>query len=167
MNNSGTVYTVLHDFANSTDGYYPGYYSGSMPEISGVLYGSSYAGGTYSHGVLWKYDTTTSTFTPLHQMNNSATPSEGYYPYGGLTTDGSGNLYGTNIYGAVSGVGTVWKYNPGSNTFTVLHVFTGNPDGAYPEGGVVYDSGTGLLFGTTTNGGTANQGIVFNQTLVP
>lgn len=165
MNSSGTSYTVLHNFTGGTDGSYPGYFGGPMPELSGVLYGTTYTGGTAANGVLWKYDTTTSTFTPLHQFNNAV--GEGYYPYGGVSTDGVGNFYGTCYYGAVAGMGTVWKYNPGSSTFTVLHTFTGSPDGAYPQGGVVYDTASGLLWGTTSNGGTTNQGTIFNQTTAP
>lgn len=162
----GDSYTDLHDFDAPT-GAYGSYYGGPIPEVSGVLYGTTYQGGTSSNGVFYKYDTTTSTYTVLHNFNNGA--GEGYYPCGGLTMDGSGNFYGVCIYGGTSGYGTVWKYNPGTNTFTLLHNFLGqaSDEGANPYGGVMYDSVSGLLYGTTTNGGANNYGQIFSQTTVP
>ena|ERR1017187_893151 len=43
--------------------------------------------------------------------------------------------------------------------YTVLHTFQGS-DGAYPYGNLVRDSG-GSLYGTTSNGGTANAGVIY------
>ena len=47
-----------------------------------------------------------------------------------------------------------------SQTLTVLHTFTGTPDGANPMVGVVRD-GAGNLYGTTLNGGSAGFGTVY------
>src|SRR5258708_18535182 len=47
-----------------------------------------------------------------------------------------------------------------SQTFTVLHSFTGGADGAYPVGGLVRD-GIGDLYGTTRTGGSSGSGTVF------
>lgn len=47
-----------------------------------------------------------------------------------------------------------------SQTFTVLHTFTGTPDGANPMVGVVRD-GAGNLYGTTVNGGSSGFGTVY------
>ena len=41
-----------------------------------------------------------------------------------------------------------------------MHGFTGGPDGAYPQAGVILDS-AGNLYGTTYNGGSANAGVVY------
>lgn len=43
---------------------------------------------------------------------------------------------------------------------TILHVFSGQPDGAFPQGALVAD-GAGNLYGTTVNGGTYDAGTVF------
>jgi uncharacterized repeat protein (TIGR03803 family) len=47
-----------------------------------------------------------------------------------------------------------------ASTETVLHNFTGNPDGAHPIFGMVFDS-AGNLYGTTSNGGAGFAGDVF------
>jgi len=47
-----------------------------------------------------------------------------------------------------------------AQTFTVLHSFTGGPDGAYPYAGLLRDT-SGNLYSTTAAGGSSNQGTVF------
>lgn len=42
-----------------------------------------------------------------------------------------------------------------AQTFTVLHKFTGPPDGGFPNGGVIVDS-KGNVYGTTSEGGTGS-----------
>jgi uncharacterized repeat protein (TIGR03803 family) len=50
-------------------------------------------------------------------------------------------------------------------TFTVLHTFTGTPDGEFPQAGLVMDA-QGNLYGTTNTGGNKyNWGTVFELTL--
>ena len=83
--------------------------------------------------------------------------------------DAAGNLYGTTVQGGdVSlncyqgqcyGDGTVFKVDA-SGKETVLHRFTGSPDGAAPFAGVVIDK-AGNLYGTTSYGGSSRMGTVF------
>lgn len=47
-----------------------------------------------------------------------------------------------------------------AQTLTVLHSFSGDPDGAGPFAGVTLDS-AGSLYGTTYAGGTRNQGTIY------
>lgn len=47
-----------------------------------------------------------------------------------------------------------------AQTFTVLHNFSGPPDGANPYAGLIQDA-AGNLYGTTNDGGTSNVGTVF------
>jgi uncharacterized repeat protein (TIGR03803 family) len=47
-----------------------------------------------------------------------------------------------------------------AQTLTVLHNFTGSPDGLQPFAGLVRDA-AGNLYGTTNNGGSSNYGTVF------
>ena len=81
------------------------------------------------------------TYTVLHSFTNS---QDGSVPWGGLTMDAAGNLYGTASYGGSSncmgGCGTVFKLSQRNSswTFTPLYEFNGAPDGAYPEGRLIF-----------------------------
>jgi len=57
-------------------------------------------------------------------------------------------------------LGVVASHSIQAQTFTVLHNFKGSPDGAYPYAGLIED-GRGNLYGTTSDGGSYNYGIVF------
>jgi uncharacterized repeat protein (TIGR03803 family) len=80
----------------------------------------------------------------------------------------SGNtLYGTAVWGGVSGNGTVFRVNTDGAGFTNLHSFTEaigpfpstNSDGAQPYGGLVLSSNT--LYGTASMGGSSGIGTLF------
>jgi len=91
---------------------------------------------------------------------------DGYFPWGDLTFDRAGNLYGATQYGGGYGscnapyyqyCGTVFKLSPpnvkgGKWTEKVLYAFKSGTDGANPNGGLVLDSG-GAIYGTTVYGG--------------
>ena len=75
----------------------------------------------------------------------------------GLLRDIEGNLYGTAYEGGLinsncpTGCGVVFKIDR-TGKETVLHAFSGSPDGASPATGLIMDL-EGNLFGTTTFGG--------------
>ena len=100
------------------------------------------------------------TETILHAFSAA---SDGVNPFGGLTADGQGNLYGTTEYGG-SGNGVVFELIPGQNgtwSEQVLYKFAGSPsDGGYPSGALTFDR-QGNLYGTTQVGGTYGAGTVF------
>jgi uncharacterized repeat protein (TIGR03803 family) len=80
-------------------------------------------------------------------------------PFGGLLMDGAGNFYGTTIWGGASGLGAVFKLTP-SGTESVMHSFSGTPDGQNSFSGLISDN-AGNLYGTTNNAGANNAGTVF------
>jgi uncharacterized repeat protein (TIGR03803 family) len=88
--------------------------------------------------------------------------SDGAVPFASLTSDNTGNLYGTTAGGGGSGCeggdgcGTVFKLAPGGKE-TVLYSFQGGNDGAYPRGGLIADN-AGNFYGTTGEGGGGNCG---------
>ena len=82
----------------------------------------------------------------------------GASPYGRLTYDASGDLYGTTNQGGGANLGVVYKLNKYGET--VLHNFAGGSDGASPYAGVKLDS-AGNLYGTTYQGGSSNAGVVY------
>jgi uncharacterized repeat protein (TIGR03803 family) len=94
--------------------------------------------------------------TVLHTFEGGS--NDGAAPIAGLVQDSSGNLYGTTVDGgALSclngdfGCGVVFKINA-SNTFTILHAFTGGNDGLGPAAGVTLDS-AGNIYGAAGEGG--------------
>src|SRR5260370_14780448 len=88
------------------------------------------------------------TFTVLHTFTSGA---DGGNPDAGVVRDTTGNLYGTTQYGGVSNFGTVFKLDSTGNE-TILHSFSGAPDGARPFAGLMLDA-AGDLSGTTQYGG--------------
>jgi hypothetical protein len=83
-----------------------------------------------------------------------------------LIRDSAGNLYGTTPYNSTSngglGYGAVFKLSP-QGTETVLYLFQGFLDGAYPLTGLVRDS-AGNLYGTNYNFGEYEYGTIFEVT---
>jgi uncharacterized repeat protein (TIGR03803 family) len=85
---------------------------------------------------------------------------------GAIVIGGGGVLYGTTDAGGASKAGTVFKLTPpaspgGAWRIAEIHTFAGGSgDGANPYAGVVIGSG-GVLYGTTSSGGSSNAGTVF------
>lgn len=103
----------------------------------------------------------------LHSFNAQGTEFAG--PYAGLTSDSSGNLYGTTRLGGSYNCGTVFELlrnNVGGWSEKVLHDFNNNRvDGCSPESNLIFDA-AGNLYGTTDGGGnTFGTGTVFE--LIP
>jgi uncharacterized repeat protein (TIGR03803 family) len=57
----------------------------------------------------------------------------------------------------------VFKLDKGGHEI-VLHSFTGGDDGGYPLSVTLARDAAGNLYGTTVNGGKANDGVVFKVT---
>jgi uncharacterized repeat protein (TIGR03803 family) len=95
-------------------------------------------------------------FLALH----SFTGSDGANPFAAVTfSENESVIYGTTLRGGVAGKGTVYKLDLLTLRLTTLHSFTGS-DGATPFGTLVLDK-RGVLFGTTSAGGGADDGTVF------
>jgi uncharacterized repeat protein (TIGR03803 family) len=98
-------------------------------------------------------------FEVLHVFDCSSNDGSG--PYGRLLRDQEGNLFGTTVQGGAYGFGTIFKLDK-NGTETILYSFQGEPDGAYPQAGLVEDS-EGNFYGTTTAGGQDGQGCQGNE----
>jgi uncharacterized repeat protein (TIGR03803 family) len=147
---------ILHSFAGTPDGEDPR--SVLVRDSAGNLYGTTQYGGTGGgYGTVFKLDAK-GKLTLLHSF--AGTP-DGEGPYAGLLRDKAGNLYGTTQYGgAGGGYGTVFKLDA-KGKLTLLHSFTGTPDGVNPLAGLLRDA-AGNLYGTTKYGGAGGgYGTVF------
>ena len=171
---SGTVFKiavtgveiVVHSFAGgSIDGADPK--ARLILDPNGNLYGTTFAGGSEGYGTIFKLDAT-NTETILYSFTGG---SDGGNPFGGVTRDTNGVLYGTTEitgvsrvprpYGCCKGSGSVYALN--SNNETVLYTFTGGNDGATPASDLVLYNG--VLYGTTLSGGPGKRGTVFSVTI--
>jgi uncharacterized repeat protein (TIGR03803 family) len=151
MNTDGTGYTVLYSFTGTPDGQWPY----AKVTLSGsVLYGTTYEGGDSYEGTVFSVNTDGTGYTVLHSFTGSP---DGSRPAAGLTLSGS-TLYGTTGGGGSSAYGTVFKLNTDGTGYTVLHSFTGSPDGAGPAAALTLSGN--MLYGTSS-GGSANNGTVF------
>jgi uncharacterized repeat protein (TIGR03803 family) len=140
--------TVLHSFAGDPDGDNPE--NGSLINVKGTFYDTTYDGGTNSRGTVYSI-TPSGTETVLHSFGGSG---DGASPFAGLVNV-KGTLYSTTYSGGV-GDGTVFSITP-SGTETVLYSFKGGSgDGENPRAGLVKVKGT--LYGTTGGGGTGCSG---------
>ena len=87
---------------------------GVTMDAKGDIYGTALGGGYYVEGTVYKltYFNGYWTYKTLHDFNSSTGDS----PFGGVTFDAKGNLYGTAIAGGQGacngGCGVVWEITP-------------------------------------------------------
>lgn len=174
-------YLDLHDFGGSVknsdggrgpDGASP--WAGVTIDLAGNLFGTTVTGGSNGRGVVWEVGTTGS-YLDLHDFGgkvrntNGIDGPDGANPYGGVTIDGAGNLFGTAqtggpnsvvSFGNKVGSGIVWEIMAGG-PYLDLHDFGGTvtnanglagPDGYSPWSEVSIDV-TGNIYGTAGFGG--------------
>ncbi len=158
INGDGSGYTNLYSF-QSTGGDGRLSYAGLLVASNGVLYGTTYAGGTNDRGMIFGMNPDGSGYTNLHSFQASA--EDGQYPWAGLIEGTDGALYGTTSKGGSADRGTVFKISKDGNGYAVLYSFqSSGGDGSNPYAGLVGGAG-GTLLGTTYGGGTNGSGSVF------
>ena len=146
--------TVLYSFKGyPVDGALP--QAGVVRDSVGNLYGAASGGGAYGDGIAFKVDMSGKE-TVLHNFTGG---TDGAASIGDLVLDNSGNLYGTTFFGGGSEFGTAFRLSK-TGKVTLLHTFSGTPDGQQPHGGVIRDA-AGNLYGTTSFGGATDWGTVF------
>jgi len=155
INTDGTGYTVLYNFRGAPwDGSHP---QGSLLFSGGMLYGMTPFGGTNGFGTLFQISTNGTGYATLY--NFTGTITNGANPYGSLTLS-RGMLYGMTTYGGSSNDGTLFTISTNGSGFQILRSFTGGEsDGANPYGSLTPDGAT--LYGMTSQGGPANEGVLF------
>ncbi len=158
---------VLHTFQGApADG------AASFAELfadkSGDLYGTTFYGGAYDGGTLFKLHPTGSRYTEtiVHSFGYG---QDGAYPISGVI-EVNGVLYGTTIGGGAytnqiickryglspnGTCGTIYSVNPATGAEQVLHSFGQTGDGANPYAAPLAINGT--LYGTTYLGGTSDR----------
>lgn len=183
-NGSGTIFELQPTPATTP----PWTYIGLASDV-----GCPFAGLTYYNGNLFGTDSSNPgavfELTPmagggwnqpaiLHTFTFNST-TDGAMPFGGVTFDNSGNLYGTTLAGGdgagagktscgsnpYSGCGTVYElsapFSAGMND-TLRYSFGDTAgDGWNPYSTLIFDPTFTYLYGTTSNGGSGTGGTVF------
>ena len=164
----GQTYRVIYNFTGGEDGGNPE--AGLTIDESGNLYGTIVAGGPA--GAVFELERTNSGWRErtLYQFRDQP---DGASPAGRVIFGPDGSLYGVTEEGGISvplycngGCGTVFRLTRPATactrgscpwTETVLYRFAGSPDGALPVAEVAFDQ-AGNMYGTTSNGGSGNNG---------
>jgi uncharacterized repeat protein (TIGR03803 family) len=147
-----------------------GTWSSLVSDQAGNLYGESQPADNKGTGTVYELSPGTSGWTKktLFNFNYANSALDGFFPSGGLALDASGNLYGTTRQGGAYGQGTVFELVPvglGNYQEKVIWSFNGT-DGAEPTASPILDS-AGNLYGTTRQGGSTGNGVVFEVTPAP
>jgi uncharacterized repeat protein (TIGR03803 family) len=158
LDSAGTE-SVLYSFTGAPDGAAP--MADLVLDAAGNLLGTTSEGGIAGAGTVFKLDFTGKE-SVLYSFKGEP---DGSTPLAGLILDAKGNIYGTTSQGGAGpctlkthsremtppSCGVVFEIDT-AGTESVLHSFTGEPDGATPAGDLVRDAG-GNLYGTTVAGG--------------
>lgn len=157
--------TILYSFTGSTDGGDP--VGGVILDSKGNLYGTTEVGGANGAGTVFELSPNSNggwTEQVLYSFNGFADQNDGYLPFGGLTFDTKGNLYGTTLGGGTSFDGTAFELSPGANgtwTEKVIYDFTGGTSVGSPQNLSLGVDGSGNLYGLASFGCTYGFGCVF------
>jgi len=149
---------VLYSFTGDADGGDP--HSTLVFDSKGNAYGTTVTGGDLDFGTVFKLTPHNGKWTET-VLYSFLGGSDGKNPYGGVTIDSKGNLWGTTASGGTGGIcagdgcGTVFNLTTdGKNwTYSVIYNFQGGKDGWDP-GGALFIDPNGNLYGTTADGGT-------------
>jgi uncharacterized repeat protein (TIGR03803 family) len=165
--------TALFNFSGDSTGYQT--QAGVVADAAGNIYGTTYFGGNGT-GTVFELSPQSGgglVETLIYQFascNETSCP-DGVQPFGGLTIDGNGNLYGTTTQGGGAGTfctsgkidvgcGTVFELAPAGNgqwNYSILYASPGSTAGAYLTDDRLFVTADGNIFGTTFLGGDVGE----------
>jgi hypothetical protein len=178
------TFQVLHNFTGGRDGAGP--LDGVTLDHNGNLYGTASAGGNqvYGCGNGWGQTGCGAVFElarsgsgwilrPLYDFQGGADYGN---PGLGVVLGPDGALYGSTGSGGncdYNTCGGIFRLRPPPTSCasfvcdwqeTVLHQFTGQPDGSYPASRLIFDP-SGNMYGVTFFGGLYNEGAAYELSL--
>ncbi len=131
---------------------------GAMNQVSnGKLYGMLALGNAANSGYIFEYDPISGIFTNRFDFGSAA---NGANPPGELTLGPNNKFYGVTQGGGLTNQGVIYEYDPASQAFSSKANFSGSANGAAPIGRMIIAS-NGKMYGTTSLGGTAGRGTLF------
>jgi uncharacterized repeat protein (TIGR03803 family) len=144
MTSAGKL-TTLHSFSGTPDGWGP---IGSLLQgENGTLYGTTFLGGAYNNGTVFKISPT-GVESILYNFCSETNCTDGSSPEAAVVQGANGNFYGTTIQGGSIGVGTIFELTEQGklNTLYSFGAVGGNPISPLVLGT------DGNFYGTVLNG---------------
>ncbi|MEQ1748056.1 MAG: choice-of-anchor tandem repeat GloVer-containing protein, partial [Prosthecobacter sp.] len=123
------------------------------------LWGTASVGGTNNLGTLFRYDPSTGQQQVITNFTGQTGTALGSKPNGKVHVDTSGVVWGTTEEGGTSNVGTIFKYDPATSTFSTVQSFS-TGGGNRPKGALAGMS-DGFIWGTASSGPSSSSGSVF------
>lgn len=159
VNNVGTIFEWDPSTNTFTKKIDLSFVNGCSPygglALSGTkLYGMTNSGGTDSLGVIFEWDPASNVYTKKLDLDTLT----GGAPYGSMVLNGP-DFYGFTFNGGSYDLGTIFKWNPSTNVFTKEYDFD-DINGSNPLETPLF-AASGKLYGTTSFGGAASLGTLF------
>jgi uncharacterized repeat protein (TIGR03803 family) len=152
------VLKTLYAFTDQSDGGTP---EGGLvfDSVQSTVFGTTVQGGDFVDcqigcGTVYKLVLANKSFSTLHAFRSIV--DDGADSTAGMVVDAAGILYGTASGGGPHGSGIVFKLDPVTVNYTVLHGFDYDVDGNGPTSDLLLKGG--VLFGTTLSGGPTGDG---------
>ncbi len=147
-----SVYTKKADFDANTTGAFP--QGGMVLASDGLLYGTTFAGGSFDLGTLFAYNPGSSSITKLFDFSGLT----GKSPVGNMIQASNMKLYGMTPMGGTNDYGVIYEYDI-SLGYSVVHNFD-FASGGFPYGDLV-EFTNGKLYGLTSLAGVGTKGTLF------
>jgi uncharacterized repeat protein (TIGR03803 family) len=157
MSRGGSNYTLLHQFSGAVDGARPR--AALVEGNDGLLYGTTYQGGSANLGTVFKLNKSGGAFASLRSF--TGTGGDGWGPQAPLLRGSDSLLYGTTERGGSLNNGTVFRMNTNGSDFTVLRSFGVTSGIGWNVIAGLIEASDGRLYGTAQFGGSNNAGTVF------
>jgi uncharacterized repeat protein (TIGR03803 family) len=148
-NSQKTVY-------NNTQLYEEGNCGGFIEGDNHLLYAMVSSGGLYGHGLIFSFDPSTNTRQNLYSFDGTS----GSFPFGKFLKLANGKFYALTDVGGTNNAGTIFSFDPNTNSVTTLFNF--NTANGIAAMGSLIQARDGKLYGTAGGGGDFNNGVIFS-----
>jgi uncharacterized repeat protein (TIGR03803 family) len=114
------------------------------------------SGPSLGGGTLFRCDADGSNPVVMYEFDLAS----GSMPWSPPIRANDGNFYGTTYDGGQNNMGVLYRFDPVNNVYTKLKDMDGANSGSYPVASLIQAS-NGKLYGTTSEGGLDDSGIIF------
>lgn len=146
------VFTKKIDLDGMVTGSFP---LAPLALLGGTFYGTTAYGGVYGSGVIFSWNPATNILTREISFDIYNLGAHAYSPL----VYHNNKFIGQTIYGGAYYGGTLFEWEPGTNTISKKHDFLSHMTGYYPSGTLVLFNGK--FYGTAKYGGNNNEGTIY------